>query len=329
MTYGIRACGYCGKEYEARMKSQKWCSSHCKALARQAAINPKHKSREQRQKEREASRAICAHCGGEYKLRNEEHKYCSPQCRGKSNIKRTKQTCLYCGKEYTPKAVDRNKYCSRECAFKSFKGRAWSVAQRQAAEARRPSLEEKRERTRLIRRIKFILNNLRECKYCGKKNFRKRYCGDKCRRAYIHALHPKKRVTQRREVVCADCGKAFNTCNPRRRYCSENCRKHAENYRHEVRRRHTLTQNGKVDYSITLGKLIKRDRGICHICGMKVDQRAEPNSDKHPSIDHVNPVALGGTHTWDNVALAHRDCNNRKSCSDVYEGANGQLRLAI
>ena len=33
----------------------------------------------------------------------------------------------------------------------------------------------------------------------------------------------------------------------------------------------------------------------------------------YPSIDHIIPVSRGGTHTWDNVQLAHRYCNSIKS----------------
>lgn len=33
----------------------------------------------------------------------------------------------------------------------------------------------------------------------------------------------------------------------------------------------------------------------------------------YPSIDHIIPVSHGGTHTWDNVELAHRYCNGVKS----------------
>ncbi|WP_210434349.1 HNH endonuclease [Virgibacillus sp. SK37] len=35
--------------------------------------------------------------------------------------------------------------------------------------------------------------------------------------------------------------------------------------------------------------------------------------DDYPSIEHVIPISKGGTHTWDNVKLAHRKCNNLKS----------------
>jgi 5-methylcytosine-specific restriction endonuclease McrA len=32
-------------------------------------------------------------------------------------------------------------------------------------------------------------------------------------------------------------------------------------------------------------------------------------------VDHIIPVILGGTHTWDNVQIAHLVCNQRKGAS--------------
>ena len=38
---------------------------------------------------------------------------------------------------------------------------------------------------------------------------------------------------------------------------------------------------------------------------------------KYPSIDHVIPLSKGGTHSWDNVKLAHFSCNSAKGASLV------------
>ena len=47
---------------------------------------------------------------------------------------------------------------------------------------------------------------------------------------------------------------------------------------------------------------------------------------KYPSVDHMIPIAKGGTHTWDNVQLAHRYCNSIKSDKFI-ENDKGQLRF--
>ena len=69
------------------------------------------------------------------------------------------------------------------------------------------------------------------------------------------------------------------------------------------------------DETITLKKLIKRDDGICQICGKPTDQDDITNGHigrMYPTLDHIIPLSKGGTHTWDNVQLAHMSCNAGK-----------------
>lgn len=76
-----------------------------------------------------------------------------------------------------------------------------------------------------------------------------------------------------------------------------------------------------VDRGITVEKLVERDNGICHICGLPVDMAdfyinengVQICGDMYPSRDHVRPISLGGLHSWDNIKLAHRICNTKKS----------------
>lgn len=71
--------------------------------------------------------------------------------------------------------------------------------------------------------------------------------------------------------------------------------------------------------NINLDDLIKRDKGICHICGGKVSKRrkkergkAWQSDNEYPTIDHVVPLSRDGSHTWGNVKLAHWLCNVKK-----------------
>ena len=74
------------------------------------------------------------------------------------------------------------------------------------------------------------------------------------------------------------------------------------------------------DNDITLEKLYNRDGGICSLCGGQCDYNdyifkgiAFIAGNHYPSIDHIKPLSKGGSHTWDNVQLAHKQCNSIKS----------------
>lgn len=55
-------------------------------------------------------------------------------------------------------------------------------------------------------------------------------------------------------------------------------------------------------------QVIQRDGLACHLCGIDVDPR-------NWHLEHVIPLALGGTDCLDNAAVAHPSCNLAKSDS--------------
>lgn len=58
---------------------------------------------------------------------------------------------------------------------------------------------------------------------------------------------------------------------------------------------------------VILDEIIRRDEGRCGICGEPVMGPLH--------LDHILPLAAGGTHEPDNVQLAHPACNQRKGAS--------------
>ena len=79
------------------------------------------------------------------------------------------------------------------------------------------------------------------------------------------------------------------------------------------------------DSDINLFDLFQRDKGICWLCGEKCNYqdkelKVSENGRKYmatgpdyPSIDHIIPLSKGGLHIWENVKLAHKKCNIKKS----------------
>ena len=70
------------------------------------------------------------------------------------------------------------------------------------------------------------------------------------------------------------------------------------------------------DESVTLDVLYDKSEGRCAICGETCNfEDITENGGigrTYPTIDHIIPLSKGGTHTWDNVQLAHNSCNSRK-----------------
>lgn len=54
-----------------------------------------------------------------------------------------------------------------------------------------------------------------------------------------------------------------------------------------------------------------RDGWICQLCGLPVDPSSKDKK-LMASLDHIIPLSRGGSHTRDNVQLAHRGCNSQK-----------------
>ena len=129
---------------------------------------------------------------------------------------------------------------------------------------------------------------------------------------------------------CKVCGNIF-IGTKRSICCSDICRKKYENRQSELRKR--IKNKSKIEWNISLEKLIQRDEGICKICGRQVDINDYYYVDEgyfiagenYPSIDHIIPLAKGGTHTWNNIQLAHRHCNAIKN-DNIIEQEEEQLK---
>ncbi|MFC8037834.1 HNH endonuclease [Paenarthrobacter sp. NPDC057355] len=59
-------------------------------------------------------------------------------------------------------------------------------------------------------------------------------------------------------------------------------------------------------------KRIAKDEPACHICGKPIDYSLPHLDPWSFVVDHVKPLAKGGTDTLDNKKAAHRECNSKK-----------------
>lgn len=58
---------------------------------------------------------------------------------------------------------------------------------------------------------------------------------------------------------------------------------------------------------------IKRTKPPCHLCGGEIDYTLPHLDPGEFVIDHIVPLALGGSDTLDNLAASHRHCNAVKA----------------
>ena len=262
------------------------------------------------------------------------------------------RVCLTCGCEFiTNKAGVRKNYCGRSCYPDDLKEHFRSIerAHEQKRKGQRDGLSKSlarccvcghdyklprgrpgRVRKCCSRECRHVLlhgygPHLKEllpffqdvvCRWCGAllQNGQLAYCSRKC-----CDRHYRQGVVDIEFKHCQRCGKLFSCrAGSIKACCSDVCVKR----KHKSIRRHRLRAAPGGHDEVTLFALGERDGWRCHLCGGKVPNRDHKNRVLDPEIDHLVPVSAGGSHTWDNVALAHRRCNYERR-----EVGPAQLRL--
>ena len=199
---------------------------------------------------------------------------------------------------------------------------------------RKQELEDNQTAELILTLIKLINsrieNTLREpllsktCQRCG-NNYRANsiksvHC-DQCVLEIKKEQQAIRKLWDGKIIQCYECGQDFSMTSSRSKYCSLECLNRSMARVRELRKRTALKNNGKIDNSITLSKLINRYRNICKLCGLMCNGDDYIISEEghfivgktYPTIDHIIPISKGGTHTWNNVQLAHHYCNSIKS----------------
>ena len=161
------------------------------------------------------------------------------------------------------------------------------------------------------------------CDVCRKNEATARKEKQETERAEREAKVAEKRESREAEtflktrlVACNECGTIFATKRERQLCCSKECARKRNNRLASHRKDTRIAKEKRIDKDITVQGVFARDGGICWICGGRCnteDYRVVNGTvicgRSYPSIDHVVPICEGGTDAWENVKLAHRQCN--------------------
>lgn len=235
-------------------------------------------------------------------------------------------TCRQCGTVYRKKsyrpAGEGEKYCSRECFFewkKTLKARHIQSAWMQA----KPAAVAAAHRQHCRRGYRLAV-----CRVCGKPHLGSgQTCSVQCRTEDF-CQKQWERVTKGRVNTCAIC--ASQWCSVRRprepdagtrsAYCSDECSREGLK---DVRRIAKARRRTRLKLSadrISRRKVFDRDEWKCRACGSDTPEYLMGTCDgSAPELDHVIPLAKGGSHTYANVMLLCRTCNGMKAHMDLDE----------
>lgn len=163
--------------------------------------------------------------------------------------------------------------------------------------------------TVLIRNTSSLNNNI-VCELCQKRQ-KQNTEKQKAVLKLCYTLYALKEIETPKH--CIKCGKVFYSQSPSAKYCSKACK--ANRKRNGSIRKRCRKYKSIYDPNVTTRAVLMRDGYKCQICGKQCD----PNDKSwgsfgpdYPTVDHIIPLAKGGTHTWDNVQCACAICNSTK-----------------
>lgn len=314
MTEYTHVCIQCGETFTCHQPKAKYCGHECSSIASRSVKNMTY---------------VCAICGETFIPGRKDQKCCSQKCAKELSIQTLTQKydtpvdpCPNCGepvRHVMQKHGHRQIFCNQACAFAYHKKHPTphmvSEKTRQRIESKMALRIEKREQSLL-----------KTCIVCGKQfkalQLNQLCCSDECKK--VRAKDTSRVLAVSRYVPksfkCKECGETVVTQYGDWRsdgaFCSDACATIWTRRRGHVQRRARLWNVLFEDFTNT--EIFERDHWVCAICGQPVDH--EPSLFAYnplaASLDHIVPLARGGSHTRDNVRCVHFICNSLKSDAD-------------
>ena len=199
-------------------------------------------------------------------------------------------TCEWCKhsvRRHVRGARDAGKFCSRDCSYASTTnmklerqalGRLIKKQRKRTAKA----VKQARQEQAKLDKLKYIQEALNcICENCNKPFKQKSHMG-------------------KTEKNCTSCAAdALVVAN----------RKQSRICKSRRRARIKSLKNDRIDPM----EIFEAADWVCYLCGNPTPKKLRGTYDNRaPELDHIQPIAKGGTHTVDNVACCCRKCNNIK-----------------
>lgn len=149
----------------------------------------------------------------------------------------------------------------------------------------------------------------KKCVVCGATDFdfkRRVVCSGRCQR-----LHHRYGGNVPKTATCARCGDDIDLFSTSKK---SGRKKRSGTLMCPACKRARHTRHG-----VSVNELRNRDGNICQLCHAPIDMSLRYPELMSPTVDHVMPFALGGSHDISNLQLAHWQCNSRKHANPAWE----------
>lgn len=264
-----------------------------------AAVCHPRKGRPRGRSNRPKLQLTCHSCKRGFETRNPKQRYCCDACNRNRGTRRIERCCQQCGTIFRP-----CKPSQRQLSGESGWGLYCSTACSGAARRTRPVVEPK---PWPVCSVCGAPASTRSAKTCSGS------CAAERSRQNSRLGSVAKDTRDRTPRPCRCCGLVFapEYGDKRRDFCSDACLRKVSGRVGKAARRARVrgTQIEPIDPI----KVFERDGWRCQHCGKRTPPILRgSHKARAPELDHILPLAAGGSHTLDNVICSCRSCNQSK-----------------